>query len=174
MPTRIELASNKLIYSLKHDNRKDTFNFLSRELATAISFSLEIRGREDLYILTNVPRRSAALRRDGYDHAAELAKRIGKMLGIRYISLLKSNAKKAQREMRGDERRKNARFAYKRKAKAINLKGITVILVDDVVTTGSSLAAASDLLRGLGTRNVIGAAISIAYKDSYVKPEIKY
>jgi competence protein ComFC len=55
-----------------------------------------------------------------------------------------------------------------------SLKGKTVIVVDDVVTTGSSLAACASLIRGMGTRKIIGATLSIAYKDSYIKPRTVY
>ena len=173
MPMRTDTPSNRLIFSLKHDNRRDTFAFLSHELAASISSALDTQGREEQFLITNIPRRPAAKRRDGYDHAKELAKRVASLLNIKYLSLLSSKAESAQREMKGEQRRKNAKFVYKRKAQEVSLKGLTVIIVDDVVTTGSSLASAADLLRGLGTRRIIGAAVSIAYKDSCIKP-IRY
>lgn len=170
LPKRIDTPSNRLIFSLKHDNRRDTFAFLSEELAASISSALDINGREEQFVITNIPRRPAAKRRDGYDHAKELAKRVAKLLNVKYLNLLSSKAKSAQRETKGEQRRKNARFVYSRKATNLSLKGLTPIIIDDVVTTGSSLAAAADLLRGLGARKIVGAAVSIAYKDSWIKP----
>lgn len=172
VPSIREMPGNLLIYSLKHGNRRDTFDLLARELADSIQCSYDISSNPDKYIITNVPRRGAAIRNDGYDHSAVLAKRISKILNIRYESLIKSIAKRPQKETHGEERRKNARFSYKRKT--ANLNGITVILVDDVVTTGSSLAAAAKMIRALGARRVVGAVVSIAYKDSCIKPKTVY
>lgn len=169
-PSNTELPGNILIYSLKHDNRRDTFNFLAEELAGAISSSFDFRNSRDNYIVTNVPRRPSAIRRDGYDHSAELAKRTAKILGLQYNQFLKSKAKRPQRETKGFERLKNASFQYKRNAKK-SLKGKTVILIDDVVTTGSSMASCAALLRGMGTKTIVGATVSIAYKDSYKNPK---
>lgn len=173
MPSNLELPGNLLVYSLKHDNRRDTLSFLADELSEAIlnSFNIE-KNRED-WIITNVPRRPAAIRRDGYDHSAALAKKVATILGVEYKQFLKSRAKKAQREMKGHERLANASFDYRR-GDLPSLKGKRIILVDDVVTTGSSLSSCATLLRGLGTKNIIGASVSIAYKDSYIKPEQRY
>ena len=164
---------NSLIYSLKQDNRRDVFEFLSDELAESIRRSLSITGREKHFLITNVPRRAASIREYGYDHAAELARRISRKLGVEYSQLLVSRAKKAQKGMQGEERIKNAIFDYKR-GKERSLKGITVILVDDVVTTGASMGYCASLIRGMGTRRIVGATLSIAYKDSYAKPEYRY
>ena len=172
-PANLELPGNLLIYSLKHDNRRDTFSFLADELSSSVLSSVDIKGNEDRFIVTNVPRRPSAIRRDGYDHSAVLAKRIAKKLGLKYKQFLKSEAKKAQRATEGLERRKNAAFAYKRSAKE-DLRGYTIILVDDVVTTGSSMASCAAMLRGMRAKRIVGAAVSIAYKDSFIKPQIKY
>ena len=173
MPANVELPGNLLIYSLKHDNRRDTISFLADELTGAIRNCVDIQDKRDAFIITNVPRRPAAIRRDGYDHSAALAKKIASILGIEYRQFLRSRAKRAQREMKGRERMQNAAFDYKR-GELPSLKGKRVILVDDVVTTGSSLASCASLLRGMGTKNIIGASVSIAYKDSYIKPELRY
>lgn len=164
---------NALIYSLKQDNRRDVFDFLSDELADSITKILSISGNEERFLITNVPRRAASIREYGYDHAAELARRISHKLNIEYSQLLVSRAKKAQKGMQGEERIRNAVFDYKR-GKERSLKGVTVILVDDVVTTGASMGYCASLIRGMGTRKIVGATLSIAYKDSYAKPELKY
>ncbi len=164
---------NMLIYSLKQDNRRDVFDFLSDEITSVIRNSLHTRGRENEFLITCVPRRSASIREYGYDHAAEIAKRAAAKLGIEYAQLLVSRAKRPQKGIHGEERLKNAIFDYKR-GKSRTLKGITVILVDDVVTTGASMSYCASLIRGMGTRRIVGASISIAYKDSYIKPLPKF
>lgn len=162
-----------LVYSLKQDNRRDTFHFTSEELTAAIRANLDLEGREDSFLITNVPRRRSKIIEYSYDHAEVLARRIAHNLGIEYFQVLTSKSKKAQKETHGIERVHNAQFEYK-PGKSTSLKGKTVILIDDIVTTGASLSACAKLIRALGCRNVIGATLGIAYRDAYNKPKSKF
>lgn len=166
-------SASYLVYSLKQDNRRDTFHFTTEELTAAIRANLNLEGREDSFLITNVPRRRTKVIEYGYDHAEVLARRVAANLGIEYFQILTSKSKKAQKETHGIERVKNAQFDYKA-GKNVSLKGKTVILIDDIVTTGASLAACAKLIRALGCRNVVGAALGIAYRDAYIKPTPKY
>jgi ComF family protein len=156
------MPSNYLIYSLKQDNRKDVISFLADEMSNAISRHLV--GAKEEYLITNVPRRRKAIVNFGYDHAAKLALEVSKRLGIEYISLLKSKATDPQKSVYGQARIENARFEYKCK-KDITLKGKTVILIDDIITTGSSVTNCATLIRGLHPRKIIAACLGTAYKE---------
>ncbi len=158
-----ELPSNNLIYSLKRDNRKDVLAFLVDELGRALSASVK---DIDKCVFLNVPRRRKEKIKYGIDHASELAKALAKRFSAEYYQPLISKAKKPQKKTVGAERIQNASFKLKKNAK--NLSGRTVIIVDDIVTTGASMSACAMLVRALGTKKIIGAAVSIAYKDSYV------
>ena len=160
-----DIPGKRIIYSLKEDYRSDVFDFLADELSTTINASLQF-DREDL-IITNIPRRRKAISHYGYDHAAELAKRVAKRLGVRYVSILKSKAKKPQKGR--IDRRKNAKFALKRGDWSF-LKGKTVLIIDDIITSGSSILAASEIIKRLGVRKRKAACIAISFKDYYVKP----
>ena len=157
------IPSNNLIYSLKRDNRSDVLTFLSKELAKSISTSVK---DPQNYIFSNVPRRREGIVKYGIDHSALLAKSLAKHFSAEYYQPIVSISKKPQKKLNKDERLKNAKF--KAKKKAMSLKDKNVILVDDIVTTGASMAASAAVLKKLGAKTIIGAAISIAYKDSYV------
>ena len=159
-----DIPGKRIIYSLKEDYRSDVFDFLADELSEAIANSLTV-DKEDL-VITNVPRRRKAINHFGYDHAAELAKRVSKRLGVKYVSILKSKAKKPQKG--GLNRRKNAKFALKRGDWSF-LKGKTVLIIDDIITSGSSILAASEIIKKLGARRRMAACIAISFKDYYVK-----
>ena len=156
--------NKRIIYSLKEDNRADVFDFLADELCDAINASLEID--KDKFIITNVPRRKKGIITFGYDHAAELAKRVAKRLGVRYVSILKSKSKKAQKGT--TNRRKNVKLRFKRGDFSF-LKGNTVLIIDDIITSGSSILAVSDKLKQLGVRKRMAACIGMSYKDYYKK-----
>lgn len=160
---RDDLPTNRLIYSLKRDNRKDVLDFLTDELASALSNSVN---NLDECVFVNVPRRRKTALKYGIDHAQLLAKSLAKRFSAVHYQPLVSKTKRAQKKTFGSERIKNAEFSLKRKAKS--LKGKTVIIVDDIVTTGASMGACAALIRALGTKKIIGAAISIAYKDKYI------
>lgn len=163
---REPLPGDYLIYSLKQDNRRDVFAFLADELCEALRSSLDFDSSPDSYIITNVPRRPAAIRSYGYDHSSVLAKYVSKRLGIRYVSLLKSRARKPQKETGGDNRLKNVNIDY-RKRRQQSLKGKSVIIIDDIITTGASMGSCAAMIRALGTRKIIGACLAVAYKDMY-------
>ncbi len=159
-----DLPGNHLIYALKHDNRRDVFDFLSQELSDSILASFPIRGKESEYVITNVPRRAEAIQSDGYDHAAILAKKIAEIIGVRYQPLFVSLAKKSQKDTHGEQRRENAVFGL-RNAELCSAAGKNLIIVDDVVTTGASLGACAKLAKSIGARRVFGAVLAIAFKD---------
>ena len=156
--------SNCLIYSLKKDNRSDVMSFLADELADAIRNNIDVSNGS--YVITNVPRRRRAIVKFGYDHAKSLAITVSKNLGVEYMDLLVSRSKKSQKSIMREERMRNANFDYKSR-KEISLKGKSVILIDDIVTTGASMSVGAMLLKGMGAKRIISASLGIAYKDSY-------
>ena len=162
-PGNDTLPSNKLIYSLKRSHRADVIDFIASEIAesmrnSGVDFSS--------YIFTNVPRRRAAVRQYGYDHARELSRRLAKEFGAEHRDLLISRVKRAQKKLFGRERIKNINFDYKGK---YDLEKRNVILVDDLVTTGASMGAAAMLLKMSGAKRVFGACFAIAYKDNSIQ-----
>lgn len=159
------LPSNYLIYSLKQDNRSDVFSFLADELTASVKNC--ITGNCADYIITNVPRRKNAVISFGYDHAKRLAKDVSERLGIDYVELLNSKSKKPQKSVHGHERIENAKFEY-RSDDDFNLKGKTVILIDDIVTTGASMTNCATLIRGFRPKRIIGACLGTAYKEPYI------
>ena len=160
--TEESMPSNYLIYSLKQDNRRDVISFLADEMSDALRLQLT----DDLSkcVITNVPRRRKAIVSYGYDHARALANAVAKRLGIEYVEILKSKSSEPQKTVYGHARIENAKFEYKCK-KDFTLKGKTVILVDDIITTGASITNSATLIRGLRPKKIIGACLGTAYKE---------
>lgn len=162
LPQCEEMPTNRLIYSLKRENRGDVLSFCARELSDAIR-AQSIGGEG--WIVTNVPRRRAAIVEYGYDHARDLAKAVASACGIPYVALFRSQADKEQKQTHGAERLKNAQVTPR--ARCADLSGKRLLLIDDIVTTGASMGACAMEAHALGAREVVGACISIAYKDPY-------
>ena len=157
------MPSNYLIYSLKQDNRKDVIEFLADEMVGALKNCIDFSGGK--YIITSVPRRRKAILNFGFDHAKVLAESVADLLELEYMPLLISKSKKAQKSVIGEARFSNAQFDYKSK-KDISLNGYTVIIVDDIITTGASMSSCAMLIKAYKPTKVIGAALGIAYKDT--------
>ena len=157
-----DLPQNRLIFSLKRENREDVAKFCAKELAAAICASIEDPSR---YILTYVPRRAAARRRYGVDQARILAEHIGKLLSIPVVHALRSRARTPQKKLNARQRRENAVFYARR---GVDLSGKRVLLVDDIVTTGATMGSAAFALRGIGAKEIVGVCFAIAFKDPYV------
>ncbi len=134
---------------------------MAREMKDSLLSVTEYEG----LIVTNVPRRKEGIKKYGFDHAAALARSVAKLLNVPYIPTLVSHAKTAQKGLRGRDRKINAQFSAKR---SLSLKGKTVLLIDDVVTTGSSMGNAAMVLKGEGAKTILGACFAIAYHDPYV------
>ena len=156
------MPSNYLIYSLKQDNRRDVISFLADEMSDALR--LHLTDDPSKYLVTSVPRRRKAIVNYGYDHAAALAGAVAKRLGIEYVRILKSKSTEPQKTVYGHARIENAKFEYKCK-KDFTLKGKTVILIDDIITTGASITNSATLIRGLKPKKIIGACLGTAYKE---------
>ncbi|MBE6532656.1 MAG: ComF family protein [Ruminococcaceae bacterium] len=153
--------ANALIFSMKKDNRKDVLEVCTQELVAAIRNSVD---NPEEYIITNIPRRKAEIIDKGLDQAELLARAIATRLGAEYMPILKSLSKKSQKTLERADRLKNANFAIKSEA---DLTGKSVIIVDDVITTGASMGTAAALIRSLGAKNITAAALGIAYRDKY-------
>ncbi len=150
---------NPLIFSLKKDNRRDVLNFIARNLSPVILN--EIKDFSGC-VFVNVPRMRSSIVKYGYDHAAELAKVLAKQLGAEYMPLLISKNKAAQKSKSGEDRLKNAHFDIKE----CDLSGKTVIIIDDIVTTGASMSACAELLHRSGAKRIIGTVVAYAFRDS--------
>lgn len=161
-----KIPSNELIYHIKRGYRRDIVDFLSDEMVSVIKQNIKY----EKFVITSVPRSRSRIIKYGIDHSRKIAEAIASKLDIEYVSLLKSNSKKAQKKTHGDERFKNISFDYidniDKHKDAISGRGI--ILFDDIVTTGASMGGCSVLLKGLGAKSIIGASLSIAFKDNYV------
>ena len=75
-----------------------------------------------------------------------------------------------QKELSSEERKRNmlGRFYA---AKNVDLTGSSVLVVDDITTSGATLAEAGRVLYEMGARTVVGVVISTTGKDSRDKPK---
>lgn len=113
-------------------------------------------------LVVPVPVHADRERQRGYDQAALIAGVAAKALGLPCLRALeRRRATIAQFELGRDERASNVAGAFGvRRGAAAAVAGRWVLLVDDVVTTGATLAACGDALDRAGARAVSGVAVA--------------
>jgi predicted amidophosphoribosyltransferase len=137
--------------------------FLAERLALSLHLLLTAyapRVGERTVVLVPVPSASAAVRQRGFDATWALARRtVRRLRGVHRLSARRLLAQRRgvadQSGLDAGQRAANLRDGFRlRRAPA---PAELVVLVDDVVTTGASLAEAARVLRGAGLE-VLGAA----------------
>ena len=103
-------------------------------------------------LVTSVPIDKKHLFERGGDHAKVIALCVSEALGLPYETLLLAHAKrKRQTGLPRAERLKNKKGVYE----AVHpIEGQHVLLIDDVLTTGSTAAACADVLLKAGAASV--------------------
>ena len=155
-------VQNRMLYHMKNTADRRLAGFLAAELEAPVRALLREAGAApEQTVLTFVPRSRQAVLRTGTDQALQLARALSARLGLPLQTAVcrRRNARRSQTTMRKQERRQNARRAY-RLCRKTDLHGKTVLLVDDIATTGASMAAVARLLRRAGASSICCAAVA--------------
>lgn len=102
------------------------------------------------------------LRKRGYDQAELLAREVGNALKIPVLRTVRKEHRPAQSGISdGAERRANLLGAYTA-VEPERFRGKTVLLVDDVLTTGATLSECAKTLRLAGAERIVCATLAYA------------
>ena len=156
-PLRYEGAARQAIRGYKFGGRSAR----CKPFGLLVAQCVRDRGFED--DLVTWPSLSPKRRRErGYDQAQLLAREVGKALGLPVVKTLVKEDRPAQSGLDGPEaRRVNVLGAYTA-VKPENFQGKTILLVDDVLTTGATLSECAATLRAAGAAGVVCATLARA------------
>ncbi len=132
-------------------------------LATGmIEFVQNLNWQVDLIV--PIPLGKQRIRERGYNQVAMIAKPLALGLGLQYSEkvLLRRKETRTQVGLTREERHKNVHDAFQADP---GVKGRSVLVMDDVSTTGSTLSSSADALYAAGARNVY--ALTVARALSY-------
>ena len=153
-------TQNRLLYFLKHQPNKRAERFVASELFPLVREELSALGvgdEQNEAVIVNVPRGRKAVIENGFDQSERICKAFEEISHIPFVPALKRRiGGKEQKKLSAAERKKNMRSLIRGNEKyAEKIKGKYVILFDDVVTTGASIAACLPILRKMGAKGII-------------------
>lgn len=147
---RYEGPGRELVARLKFRNQRAALGWLAEGMAALLDSAL--RGAID--VVTWAPATPHHVRRRGFDHGQLLARAVARRVARPTAQLLSRTAGPSL----------TGQSALARRHAALGLAGrrrvddYTVLVVDDVVTTGTTMSAAAYALRAAGAVSVVGLA----------------
>lgn len=141
-----EGPAREVVAQLKYRNARSVAAWLAGGMAALVDPA-------EVDVVTWAPTTELRRRARGFDQAEVLARRVAAHLGRPCAGTLARIPGPPQTGRTLLERRDGPQFLARR-----SVVGASVLLVDDVVTTGATLAAAALALRSAGARQVAGLA----------------
>jgi ComF family protein len=159
--TSVALYDDQLAQAVQRFKYRGAFS-LDRPLGCLLAAALEAEpadGRPDL--LVPVPLHVSRLRRRGYNQSLLLARVLGSRWRVPVPArlLVRTRATIPQQGLKAVERRRNLKGAFQVRK---SLDGETVLLVDDVMTTGATARECSQMLLEAGAGRVEVAVLGRA------------
>ncbi len=152
----------KLIKDAKFYHKKDIFEDFARYL-TKVFIKNETYANKDDYIILSVPMFFTRKLKRGYNQSDILSGYISDKLKIDYEKKLLKRVKNTRQQSKLSKkvRHFNLEKAFKINKKYVDkLDNIKVILVDDVISTGTTIDVISKLLKENGVKEVIWLVIA--------------
>jgi ComF family protein len=150
----------KAIYSLKYSGFSRIGSELGKELGRLIKFYNKI----NFDALVPVPIHHARKRERGYNQSEYIAKGISEIIGcpVKTDIIKRKKYTQTQTLLSKTQRRTNVANAIVPYNKNMKLNGGSFLLIDDVLTTGSTLNSCAKILLSLGAKNVEVATLVYA------------
>ncbi|TJX14889.1 ComF family protein [Tissierella creatinini] len=155
------LSYNKYLKEIVHDFKFNDKSYLYKPLAELMFITIKNKEIKDIDLIAYIPihRKKEAIR--GYNQSELLASYIGEVLylPISRNNLIKYKWTKEQNTLNRSERLKNLKdsFTIRNPNEFINKR---ILLIDDLITTGSTFKECANLIMEIGAKSVTCLALS--------------
>ncbi|HMA32406.1 MAG TPA: double zinc ribbon domain-containing protein, partial [Casimicrobiaceae bacterium] len=150
--------ADRLLHAFKYRGELALAEPLAQALCAAVATRDQAHDAALPDCIVPVPLSPRRQRMRGFNHAREIARRVGSAFGVPLAgSLRRTRDTPAQAALRLADRAANVRGAFDADA---NFAGLSVAIVDDVMTTGATLAAAAGALLDAGALRVEAWAVA--------------
>lgn len=163
---RYDGTMRNLILALKFQDQHQARRLFGKWLVDA--------GRDliaDAEVIVPVPLSRLRLVWRRFNQSAVLAQEVGRLTGRPFqpLALVRTRRTRPQPGLTRDEREANVRGAFDvPRAYVLDISGRSVLLVDDVITTGATVAACARALRSAGARRVDVLALGLVTDQALV------
>ncbi len=162
--------SDNALKNLIHYFKYEGFISVKEPLDTVLSTYMEAVGLKKMLgpssVIVPLPLHRKRVHERGFNQSDVIAEIVSKYTGIPVDGSLLERTRytRRQADIKGEEeRRKNVMGCFKvPQSKKGTLRDVTVVLVDDVYTSGATMAEAVKTLRRAGTKDIIGLVIAKA------------
>jgi ComF family protein len=142
--TSYDSLAKEVVWRLKFHGIQEAAAVMARQMA--------LPGLDGSAMLVPVPTASSRARGRGYDQAKLLGRELSRQTKLPYIDCLRRVGQTHQ--VGASRRQRQAQLQGAFRVSRASLAGQAVILVDDVLTTGSTLEAAAEALKRAGARDI--------------------
>lgn len=156
---------SKIIYNLKYRGMKKLGVYLGEITGRELIKHIEEKDLGKFDLIIPVPLHKAKFRERGYNQSECIAKGIGNVISleVRTDVLKRIRNTTSQTKLNKEGRYENIKDAFVLNGKIINeIKDRRVIIVDDVVTTGSTLNEAIRTIRQSTNAEILGCTVAMA------------
>ncbi len=119
-----------------------------------------LKGKIDMII--PVPLHRISLWKRGYNQSELLAKEIGRLMDVEVNTEIIKRRKKTRPQYRLSriQRSSNIKDAFSIKLRGVSIYEKTVLLIDDICTTGITISECSRVLKEAGARSIYGLVLA--------------
>lgn len=148
-------VAKKVVHNLKFNFARDAAKIIAAEIYSVLP-TLPPR-----VLLVHVPAATSHIRQRGFDQSAFIARELARLTGMPHVHALARVGQQRQVGTTSKTRREQMKDAF-RVVSAPNIMGSHILLIDDVLTTGSTAEAAGLALRAAGAKSVAVTAFAQA------------
>lgn len=144
--TAYDTVAKDLVWRLKFHGTQAAAAVMAKQMASLVQ-------ADSQQFIVPVPTATSRVRQRGYDQAKLLARQLAKSTHLSYMDCLRRQGQAHQVGASRRRRRSQLRTSFRLRS-GYNVHDCTIILVDDVLTTGATLEAAAAVLQAAGAGRI--------------------